>query len=120
MTLTAIRPEAGFIERPRDIAVESGPGVFVDLGFQRGLEGLVGVVRAWEVGVAGEEAFLVVLGIEEPAGDAVGSVAADFAGGGVEDVDAFDPDLNPAFGRGDQVDIGLAEDDEEVAFAGAL
>src|ERR1700730_6445304 len=34
----------GFGERPRRVAVESGPGFGVDLGLQRGLEGTVGIV----------------------------------------------------------------------------
>jgi hypothetical protein len=40
----------------------------------------VRVVGAEEVGVADEEAFFVVVGVDEPAGDAVGAVADDFAG----------------------------------------
>ena len=43
--------------------------------------------------MADEEALLVVVGIDEPAGDTVGSVAADLAGVGVEDIDTVDPDL---------------------------
>ena len=42
--------------------------------------------------MADEEALLVVVGIDEPAGDSVGAVAADLAGVGVEDVDTVDPD----------------------------
>ena len=54
------------------------------------LQRLVGVVRAQEIGVADEEALLVVVGVDEPAGDAVGAVAPYLAGVGVEDVDAVD------------------------------
>jgi len=72
--------------------VKGGPGFFVDFGFQRCLEGAVGVVLAEELGVPDEEAFFVVVGIHEPAGDAVGAVAADFAGARIEDVHAFDFD----------------------------
>jgi hypothetical protein len=43
--------------------------------------------------VADEEAFFVVVGVDEPAGDAFGAVAADFAGVWVEDVDTVDSDL---------------------------
>ena len=43
--------------------------------------------------MADEEALLVVVGVDEPAGDAVGAVAANLAGVGVEDVDTVDPDL---------------------------
>ena len=64
--------------------------------------------------MADEEALFVVVGVDEPAGDAFGAVAADFAGLGVEDVDAVDLDLVlVGFERG-QGDVGLAEDDEEV------
>ncbi len=74
--------------------MQGGPGVFVDLGLKRDLERLVGVAGAEEVGVADEEALLVVVGVNEPAGDAVGAVAADLAGVGVEDVDAVDLNLD--------------------------
>ena len=75
------------IERTRYVAMERGPSFFVDLGFQRCLERLVGIVGAQEIGVADEETLLVVVGIDEPAGDAVGAVAANFAGSGMEDGD---------------------------------
>jgi hypothetical protein len=42
--------------------------------------------------VADEEAFFVVVGIDEPASDAVGAVATDFAGLGVEDIHAVQLD----------------------------
>ena len=93
MTFTAMRPEVGLGKGRGGVAVEGFPGFLVDFGFQGGLEGFVGVVGAEEVGVAHEEAFLVVVGIDEPAGDAIGVVAADFAGVGVEDVHAVDSDL---------------------------
>jgi len=73
--------------------VEAGPGVLVDLGAQRGLERLVGIVGTEEVGVADEEALLVVVRVDEPAGDAVGAVGADLAALRVEDIDASDRDL---------------------------
>ena len=43
--------------------------------------------------MADEEAFFVVVGVNEPAGDAVGSVAAHFAGVRVKHVYAVDGDL---------------------------
>ncbi len=110
----------GFGEGAGGVAVEGGPGVGVNLGLERCLECLVGVVGAEEVGVADEEALLVVVGIDEPAGDAVGAVAAHLAGVGVEDINSVDahPDiLVPVF---QDVDIGLAKDDKEVALAGVL
>ncbi len=83
-----MRPDFGLVERPRGVAVQRRPGFRVDLGLQRGLQRAVGIVRAEEVGVADEEALLVVVGVDEPAGDAVGAVADDFAGAGMEDVHA--------------------------------
>jgi len=83
----------GFVEGSGGVAVQRGPGFFVDLGSERGFEGAVRVVRAEEVGVADEEAFFVVVGVDEPAGDAFGTVAADFAGLGCEYVHAMNRDL---------------------------
>ena len=85
----------GFIEGAGGVAIERGPGFFVDLGLEGGLERAVGIVGAEEIGVADEEAFFVVVGVDEPAGDAFGAVAADFAGVGMEHVHAvdLDPDL---------------------------
>ena len=70
--------------------------------------------------MADEEALLVVIGIDEPAGDAVGAVAPHFTGVGVEDVHALDPYPDVIAAVLQDVDIGLAEDDEEVALAGVL
>ena len=53
----------------------------------------VGIVRAEEVGLADEEAFFVVVGVDEPAGNTVGAVADDFACLGLEDIHAVDCDL---------------------------
>src|SRR4051812_6287456 len=64
----------------RRVAVEGGPGFFVNLGLQRRLQRAVRIVGTEEVGVADEEAFFVVVRVDEPAGDAFGAVAADFAG----------------------------------------
>ena len=115
----------GPLEGARGVASERRPGFLVDLGLQRGLERLVRIARAEEVGVADEEALLVVVGIDEPAGDAVGAVAADLTGVGVEDVDTVDPDLEllaittVALDR-QHVDVRLSEDDEQVPLAGVL
>jgi len=110
----------GFVEGAGGVAVECGPGFGVDLGFEGGFERGVGVVLAEEVGVAHEEALAVVVGVEEPAGDAFGAVAADFASGWIEDIDAVYLDAQAVAGIGEEFDVGLAEDDEEVAFAGGL
>ena len=65
-----------------------------------------------------EEAFFVVVCINEPAGDAVGTIAADFAGVGVEDIHAVDLNLKFVFTSVKYVDVRLSEDDEEVALTG--
>ena len=59
----------------------------------------------------GEEAFFVVVGVDEPAGDPIYTVAADFAGIGVEHIHAVDLDSQAAFGF-ENNDARLAEDDE--------
>jgi hypothetical protein len=110
----------GFIERPGGVAVQRCPGFFVDLGFQCGFEGFVGITCTQEVGVADEEVFHVVIGIDEPAGDAFGAVTAGLAGIGVEDIDAVYLDLDLAVFGVEDVNIRLAEDDEEVALTGVF
>ena len=115
----------GFGEWPRRVAVQSGPSVGVDLGFERGLEGSVRVLHAEEVGVAHEKTLLVVVRVDEPTGDAVGIVAAYLAAARMEDVHASNLDLNPVvFGpvvadRND-VYVGLPKDHEQVALARVL
>jgi hypothetical protein len=64
--------------------IQGFPSFLVDLSLKRCLETLVWVVLAEEVGLANEEALTVVIAIDEPAGDVVGLVAADLAGGGIE------------------------------------
>jgi len=83
----------GFLKSARGIAVEGGPGFFVDLGLEGGLQSAVGIVRAEEVGMTDKEAFFVVVGVDEPAGDAFGAVADDFAGLRFEHIHAMDSDL---------------------------
>ena len=95
MTLTAMRPEAGFGNGPGDIAPEALPGFLVDLGLEGGLERLVGITgSAGEVGVADEEALAVVVGVNEPARDVVRAVAPDFASLRVEHVHTVEPHLD--------------------------
>ena len=68
--------------------------------------------------MADEEAFFVVVGVDEPAGDFAGVAGSDFAGLGMEDVYAVDGDLDFVVFYGGDVDVGFAEDDEEVGFVG--
>ncbi len=93
-------------KRPRRIAVQRPPCVRVDLRLQRRLQRAVRVVGAEEVGVADEERFLVVVRVDEPAGDAVGAGVDDFAGLGLEDVDAVDLDAEAVVGVVQQGDVG--------------
>lgn len=85
--------------------------------FQCAFELVVWLVGAGEVGVTDEEAFPVVVGVDEPAGDVVGGMAADLAGCRIVDVDPLDFDQTLiAFAA--EFDIGLAEDHKQIASAG--
>ena len=70
--------------------------------------------------MADEEALFVVVRVDEPAGDAVGAVAADFASRRVEHVHALHVHAERAVVYVQNLDVGLAEDDEEVTFASGL
>lgn len=59
--------------------MERGSGIFVDFGLEGGLEGLVGIVRAEEVGVADCAARTLVVVVNGPTGDALCPIAMDFA-----------------------------------------
>ena len=76
------------------VAVEAGPGFFVDLCLNGGAQRFVRIAGAKEVGVADEEALFVVAGVDEPAGYAIGAVASDLARVGVEDVHSVHSDLD--------------------------
>lgn len=56
--------------------VECHPSDDADLGLQRRLQRLVGIVGADEAGVADEEGLHVVVGVDEPTHNAFGAVAA--------------------------------------------
>ena len=73
--------------------MERFPGFPVNLRFQRRLERFVRVVCAEEIGVAHEKTLRVVIGINEPAGDAVGAVAANLARVGMKHINTVDGDL---------------------------
>ena len=107
----------GLVEGAGGVAVQAGPGVLVDFGLEAVFEGGVGVAGAKEVGVADEEAFLVVVGVDEPAGDAFGAVGYHLARIGVENVHALHHHAQLAVFGGENVDVRLAEDDEKVALA---
>ena len=97
--------------------MEGLPGFMVDLSFERSPKGFVWIAGTEEVGMTDEEAFLVVVGIDEPAGNTVSAVAADFARVGVEYIDSVDLDLDLTVFRIEYVDVRFSEDDKEIAFA---
>src|SRR5271168_1833964 len=111
----------GFGEGARDVAVETRPGLLVDLGPQCRFQRLVGVGGgAEEIGVADEEAFLVVIGGDKPQRDRLRAAGLDLADLRLEYIDAFDlyPDLVAAalrFAKLLDLDVGLTKHDEEVA-----
>ena len=120
MTFTAMRPLFGF-SNGREVSLWSvSPGFLVDFGFEGSLEGFVRVVGAEKIRMAHEEAFLVVVGVNEPAGDAVGTVATDFSGAGVKDIDALHFHAQPAIRLRQDLNVRFAEDDEQISLAGVL
>ena len=110
----------GLVEGAGGIAIEAFPGGFVNLGFQSRFKGFVGIVGSEEVGMADEEAFFVVVGVDEPAGDAFGSTGFDFARLGAEDIDSVDFDLDLLIARFCDFDVGFTKDDKEVARSGVF
>ena len=117
MTLTAMRPDSG-LSKGREVSLRSVSHASAsDLRLERRLQRLVGIVRAQEIGVAYEEALPVVVGIHEPAGDAVRPVAAHLARVRVKHVDSVDPYHDLAVVRVEEIDVRLAENDEQVALA---
>ena len=63
------------VERARGVVVQRLSGLRVDLRLQRRLQRLVGVVGAEEIGVADEAAVFVVIGVDEPAREALGTLS---------------------------------------------
>ena len=120
ITFTAMRPDFGF-SKGREVSLWSvSQASWLISALRVVLRAFVRVVGAEEIGVAYEEALLVVVGVNEPAGDAVSAVTADLASVRVEHVDAFDFDLYLTVIRIEDVDIRFTEDDKEVAFASVL
>ena len=119
MTLTAMRPDLG-LSKGREVSLLSVAQASSLISALRVILSDLAIVGAQEIGVADEEALLVVAGVDEPAGDALRTVAAYFAGVGVKDVYAIDLHLNLAALYREYVDVWLAENDEQVALAGVL
>ena len=100
--------------------MEGFPGLLVDLGFERRPQRLIRIVRTEKIGVADEEAFLIVIGIDEPTRYAVGIVAVNLTCVRVKHIHSINLDLNLTVRCIFDFDVRLSEDDEEVAFAGVF
>src|SRR5689334_8808755 len=88
-------------------------GFRVDLGFECCLQRLIGVGRGAEkIGVPDEEAFLVVVRVDEPKRDRIRPARFDIAGLRVEYVHALDRDLDPPRVSGSNLDVRLTKNDE--------
>ena len=96
--------------------MEGFPGLLVDLGFKRRLQRLVRIVRTEKIGLPDKEAFLVVIGIDEPTRYAVGVVAVNLTRVRVKHIHTVNLDLNLTVRCVNDFDVRLSEDDEEVAF----
>ena len=70
--------------------------------------------------MADEEALLIVVGVDEPGGDALGVIRTDVAGIGIEDVDAVHFHSDRSAAVVEDFDVRLAEDDEHIAASGVL
>ena len=70
--------------------------------------------------MAHEEAFVIVIRINEPAGNPFGAIAANLSGIGVEDVHAIDLDLNLAVFGFPEINVRFTKDHKQIALAGGL
>lgn len=104
----------------RRIGVECAPRLLVDLRLQCGFERGIGIIRAQEIGVADEEAFFVVIGVDELGGDAFGVIAANVPRVWIEHVNAVHLHADFLAAIIEDFDIRLSEDDEHVAAAGVF
>ena len=107
-------------ERPTAGPIKGRPCLLVDLGPEGLPQASVWVVRAREVGVTHEEALAVVVRVDEPAGECIRVVGADLSRRRVVDVDASDLNLDLVLRGSLDLEVGLAEDREEVARARLL
>src|SRR5258707_1276944 len=113
-------PQLELVERARGVAVEGRPRLLVNLGLERGLQRSVGIVGSKEVRVADEETLLVVVGVDEPAGDAIRAIAAHLTHIGIEDIHTPYPHPYLPTLHGAEDYIGLSEENEQIALAGVL
>src|SRR5690606_5995743 len=75
---------------PGCIAVKRFPGFLVDLGFERSTQGIIAIIGSQEVRVTDKETFLVIVGVNEPARDALRTVTSNFPCTGAEHVNTLD------------------------------
>ena len=75
--------------------MERFPRLPVNLRFQRRLERFVGVIRAEEIGVTHEKTLRVIVGIDEPAGDAIRAVAPNLPRVGMKNINTVNRNLCP-------------------------
>ena len=73
--------------------MERLPRLKVNLRFQRRLERFVRIVRAEEIGVTHKKTLRIIIGINEPAGDAVRAVAPNLPRVGMKYVNTMYYDL---------------------------
>ena len=100
--------------------MQRGPCLFIDFGFQRRLEGFVRIIRAQEIRVAHKKASFVVIRVDEPAGNLIRPVAADFAGARMKHIHPVHLHLEPTVSCIENLNVRLTEDNKQIALAGVL
>ena len=125
MTLTAIRPDVGRAKGRETSLLKVSHASWLISALSVVLRALYGSPAPRKYACRTKKLSLVVVGVDEPASDALGAVAPDLARVRVEDVDAVDLDLEllgsfPVAPDREDVDVGLPEDDEEIPLAGVL
>jgi hypothetical protein len=63
----------GLAEWAGSVTVQGSPCFGINFGFKGRLQGAVGIIRTEKVSLADEKAFLIIVGVDEPARDAVSS-----------------------------------------------
>jgi hypothetical protein len=84
----------------------------VDFRLEGSLECFVRIVGAKVISVADEDCFFVVIGVDEPTGNAVGAVASNFTRVGVEYINPVDLDPDASMLGVENINVRFAEDGE--------
>ena len=100
--------------------MEGSPRLFVYLGLQRCLQRLVLILCSLEVGLSNEEALVVVIGVDEPACDAIGVVTDDLPGCWMEHVHPVESHTDLVVGSIQYIYVGLSKDNEKITAARVL